>query len=67
MLHPESRLALLAPYACLAAVSMIRGPIGSNGPVYLTNLGLIGLGLYLARKVPETSDPASSTSTSART
>jgi hypothetical protein len=52
---PDSRLAMLAPYACLAAVSMIRGPIGSNGPVYLTNLGLIGFGLYLSRAVREPS------------
>ncbi|NEM05939.1 hypothetical protein GCU54_07875 [Geodermatophilus normandii] len=44
-----SRAALMAPYACLACLSIIRGPIGSNGPVYLTNLGLIGLGLLLAR------------------
>ena len=45
---PRSGLAMLAPYASLAALSMIRGPIGSNGPVYLTNLGLIALGLLAA-------------------
>ncbi|SFT34001.1 hypothetical protein SAMN05660657_00205 [Geodermatophilus amargosae] len=44
----SSRAALMAPYACLACLSIIRGPIGSNGPVYLTNLALIGLGLFLA-------------------
>jgi hypothetical protein len=53
--HSGSRVAMLAPYACLAAVSMIRGPIGSNGPVYLTNLALIGLGLYFASRAGEPS------------
>ncbi|MGR6967089.1 hypothetical protein ACU610_21760 [Geodermatophilus sp. URMC 61] len=45
-----SRMALLAPYASLACLSIIRGPIGANGPVYLTNLGLIAIGLLLAYK-----------------
>jgi hypothetical protein len=45
----RSRAGLMAPYACLATLSIIRGPIGANGPVYLTNLGLIALGLLLAR------------------
>lgn len=54
----SSRAALLAPYACLACLSVIRGPIGSNGPVYLTNLGLIALGLLLARiPLPRTGSP----------
>jgi hypothetical protein len=52
-----SRAALMAPYACLACLSIIRGPIGANGPVYLTNLGLIGVGLLLARtKNPDGTD-----------
>lgn len=46
----QSRAALMAPYACLATLSIIRGPIGSNGPVYLTNIGLIAIGLLLARR-----------------
>ena len=46
----ESRAALMAPYACLASLLIIRGPVGSVGPVYLTNLGLIAVGLLLARK-----------------
>ncbi len=45
-----SRAALMAPYASLACLSIIRGPIGANGPVYLTNLGLIGLALLLVRR-----------------
>ena len=47
---PRSGLAMLTPYASLAALSIIRGPIGSNGPVYLTNLGLIALGLLAASR-----------------
>ncbi|SNS90454.1 hypothetical protein SAMN04488107_4251 [Geodermatophilus saharensis] len=46
----RTRWALAAPYACLACLSIIRGPIGANAPVYLTNLGLIAVGLLLARR-----------------
>jgi hypothetical protein len=47
-----TRASLMVPYASLACLSIIRGPIGANGPVYLTNLGLIGLGLLLTRWSP---------------
>jgi hypothetical protein len=55
---PQSGLAMLTPYASLAALSILRGPIGSNGPVYLTNLGLIALGLLAAGHTaePDTAD-----------
>lgn len=46
----RSRLAMTTPYASLACLSIIRGPIGANGPVYLTNLLLIGVGLLFATK-----------------
>ena len=53
-----SRAALMAPYACLASLLIIRGPVGSVGPVYLTNLGLIAAGLLAARVM--STDPARS-------
>ncbi|MGY1652036.1 hypothetical protein [Geodermatophilus sp. SYSU D01119] len=60
---PDSGLALLVPYASLAVLSIIRGPIGSNAPVYLTNLVLIGLGLWWAReRRRDTTGPVPSTS-----
>lgn len=40
-----SRLALLAPYAALASLGLIRGPLGSNAPIYFTVLLLLWLGL----------------------
>jgi hypothetical protein len=43
------RMAWIAPYASMACLSIIRGPIGANGPVYLTNLALITVGLLFAR------------------
>jgi hypothetical protein len=42
---PSSRVGQLAPYVAVSALSVIRGPLGSNGPVYLSTLGLLYLGL----------------------
>lgn len=46
-----TRISGLVPYAALSTLSVIRGPLGANAPVYLTTLGLIFLGL---RSVPAT-------------
>ncbi len=62
-----SRAALLAPYASLASLSLIRGPVGASGPVYLTVFGLIAVGLLLApaRDTDDTEAPGVPERTSA--
>jgi hypothetical protein len=51
--NPESRDALLVPYMALAMLGVFRGPMGSNGPVYFTIIGLLWLGI---RRVPQKSE-----------
>ena len=48
LLSPDSRAALV-PYASLAMLGVLRGPLGSNAPVYLTTLGLLFLGVQTIR------------------
>jgi hypothetical protein len=45
LLRPTSRAASMVPYLAISMVSIIRGPMGSLGPVYLTTAALIFLGL----------------------
>lgn len=49
LLSPDSRTATLVPYASLAMLGVLRGPLGSNAPVYLTTLGLLFLGVQTIR------------------
>lgn len=42
---PLSSAGLLAPYAAVASLLVIRGPLGSLAPVFLTTAGLILLGV----------------------
>lgn len=47
--RPRADAALLVPLAALAQLAVIRGPLGSLTPVYLTPLVLIGVALPLSR------------------
>ena len=52
LLGSASRLGLLAPVLSMAMLGILRGPLGSLAPVYLTALGLTFLALS-RRKLPE--------------
>jgi hypothetical protein len=42
----------MAPYAAFATISLLRGPLGSLAPIYLTILLLLWLGTGKAAAVP---------------
>jgi hypothetical protein len=46
------RTAAMAPYAAFATISLLRGPLGSLAPIYLTILLLLWLGTGKAAAVP---------------
>lgn len=55
---PRSTAGLLAPYVAVSTLLILRGPLGSLVPVYLTTAGLIFLGVRRQQTTAGASKPA---------
>lgn len=47
LFQPGSRAAAVVPYLAVAQFAMLRGPIGSLSPIYLSTIALIALPVFL--------------------
>ncbi|MBM4728301.1 hypothetical protein GS446_16935 [Rhodococcus hoagii] len=45
--YPGSKAAALVPYIAVAQFAMLRGPVGSLSPIYLSTVALIAIPLFL--------------------